>query len=526
MRFVFENHILDPGRRELRRDGERIALEPQVFDLLLHLVRNRERVVSKEDLIATVWRGRTVSDSTLTSRLNAARKAIGDSGEAQRLIRTLARKGIRFVAEVRVEDGGEAVAPARPASPPPSAPGPSELPAIAVLPFTNMGGDVEQEYFADGISEDIITALSKWRSFLVIARNSSFTYKGRNVDVRQMGRELGARYLLEGSVRKSANRVRITAQLIDTTNAAHLWAERYDRELTDIFAIQDEISGHIATVVEPEVGRYEQKLSAAKPATNLQAWDCVHRGMYLLYKFTQADIAEARRLFERAIALDPLFGRAHSSLAYTYQQDILHAYTSDRPRSIVLMLEHARRGVALSNDDSYAHLMLAFAYRWTADHDLAIASARKAIEINPSDSWATAALGGALDLAGEHRQGIDFMARALVLTPRDPHAKYYLTVGARAFIAARDYEGAVSWARKAIEHDPSQGRPFLMVAAAMGHLGRIEEARVALDTCERLQPGFAAKWILWREYRNPADNDHIADGLRKAGMDIPPWQPD
>ena len=523
MPFFFENQILDPERRELRRDAVQVSLEPQVFDLLLYLVRNRDRVVSKEDLIATVWRGRMVSDSTLTSRINAARKAIGDSGEAQTLIRTLARKGFRFVGEVRGDEVREAAAPL-PVVASSFAVGPSERPAIAVLPFTNMGDDTEQEYFADGISEDIITALSKWRSFPVIARNSTFTYKGRSVDVRQIGRDLGARYVLEGSVRKANNRVRITAQLIDAVSAAHLWAERYDRELVDVFDIHDELSQRIAAVVEPELGRHEQRLSAAKPATVLEAWDCLHRGMHLLYKFTKADIAAARPYFERAIELDPVFSRAHTSLAYTHQLDILHNYTADRPASIAELLRLAKRGVELDEDDSYAHMMLCFAYRWAGEFALSIAEGRKAIEVNPSDAWALATLGNSLDLSGQSREGLAFIERALALTPRDPHAKFYMSAAARACVNNRDHAAAESWARKSIGQDPGHARGPLMLAVALGHLGRRDEAQAALEACERIQQGFAATWIAGREYRNPADNEHFAEGLRKAGMDIPPAQ--
>ena len=435
-----------------------------------------------------------------------------DSGEAQRLVRTVPRKGIRFVGEVRSETAVAANAVSPSAA--------SIRPAVAVLPFTNMGGDIDQDYFADGITEDIITALSKWRSFPVIARNSSFTYKGRSVDVRQVGRELGVRYVLEGSVRKAGNRVRVTAQLIDAADGAHLWAERYDRELVDVFAIQDEISQRIAAVVEPELGRHEQRLSSAKAPTNLEAWDCLHRGMHLIYRFTRAAIAAARPCFERAIELDPAFSRAHTSLAYTHQLDILHGYTADRPASIAELLRLAKRGVELDDDDSYAHLMLCFAYRWAGEHALSVAEGRKAIEANPSDAWALATFGNSLDLFGQSRDGLSYMARALVLTPRDPHAKFYLSAGARACLNNRDYAAAETWARKAIAQDPSHARAHLMLAAALGHLGRSEEGRAELDACERIQPAFAATWIASREYRNPADNDHIADGLRKAGMEL------
>ena len=242
--FEFLDHRLDTSRRELRRGSEVIAIEPQVFDLLVHLIENRDRVVSKDDLIATVWGGRIVSDSTLISRINAARKAIGDNGKEQKLIRTIARKGFRFVSEVRflptgtVQTGAADGAPERGRS----ALAQSERPAIAVLPFTNMTGDPAQEYFSDGISEDIITALSKQRWFFVIARNSSFIYKGKPVHLKQIAEELSVGYVVEGSVRKVGQRVRITAQLNDVGTGSHIWAERYDRDLADVFAVQDEIT--------------------------------------------------------------------------------------------------------------------------------------------------------------------------------------------------------------------------------------------------------------------------------------------
>ncbi|HEV2977643.1 MAG TPA: winged helix-turn-helix domain-containing protein, partial [Casimicrobiaceae bacterium] len=248
MKYLFANQVLDTDRRELTRGSRPVAVEPQVFDLLVHLVENRDHVVSKDDLIASVWGGRIVSDSTLTTRINAARRAVGDSGEKQKLIRTIARKGLRFVATVHIQPEGAEPAPAavrtsedtrdrsRPAPPLP------DRPAIAVLPFTNMTGDPGQEYFSDGISEEVITALSKLRWFFVIARNSSFIYKGKSVHMKQVAEELGVGYVVEGSVRRDGDRVRITAQLNDASTGSHIWAERYDRELADVFAVQDEIT--------------------------------------------------------------------------------------------------------------------------------------------------------------------------------------------------------------------------------------------------------------------------------------------
>ncbi|MGH6751740.1 MAG: winged helix-turn-helix domain-containing protein, partial [Bradyrhizobium sp.] len=247
MQFHFSDHVLDARLRELTRAGENVGVEPQVFDLLVYLVQNRDRVVSKDDLMETVWDGRIVSESTLTSRINAARKAVGDSGKDQAVIRTIARKGFRFVGDVSVpaatgEPQGDV--PQLEASPPFAEPPRGHQfslsrPAIAVLPFVNLSGESEQEYFSDGISEDIITALSRLRWFHVMARNSSFSYKGKAVHLKQIGEELGVDYIVEGSVRKDGNHVRIAAQLNCVTTGSHLWAERYDRNLADVFAVQD-----------------------------------------------------------------------------------------------------------------------------------------------------------------------------------------------------------------------------------------------------------------------------------------------
>src|SRR5690348_15320955 len=265
--------MLDTDRRELRRGAESIAIEPQVFDLLVYLVENRERVVSRDDLIASVWGGRIVSDSTLATRINAARKALGDSGEQQRLIRTIARKGLRFVAEVQARSSHDGLADDASHEPPRTALPLPDRPAIAVLPFLNMSGDTEQEYFSDGITEDIITALSRLRWFFVIARNSTFAYKGKNTDVTQVGRELGVRYILEGSVRKSGQRVRITGQLMDATTGNHIWAERYDRELTDIFDLQDEITASVTAAIEPKLLAAEGLRVESRSIEDLDAWD-------------------------------------------------------------------------------------------------------------------------------------------------------------------------------------------------------------------------------------------------------------
>ena len=358
MQFVFGDYVLDPDRRELTRGAEAVAIGPQVFDLLLYLVQNRERVVSKDDLLDAVWGGRIVSESTLTSHINAVRKAIGDSGEEQRLIRTIARKGFRFVGDV--SEGAIAdAAPcerrtARPNEPLAPALALPDKPSIAVLPFLNLSGDPEQDYFADGMVEDIITALSRIRWLFVIARNSSFTYKGRAVDVKQVGRELGVRYVLEGSVRKAANRVRITGQLIDATTGAHLWAERFEGTLDDIFELQDQIAASVVGAIAPQLERAEIERAKRKPTESLDAYDYYLRGMANFHQGTREAIDEALPLFHKAIELDPDFASAYGMAAWCHFWRKLNGWMTDRAQEIAEGARLARRAVELGKDDAVA----------------------------------------------------------------------------------------------------------------------------------------------------------------------------
>ena len=306
--FLFENFALDTKRRELRRGAEVRPVEPQVFDLLEYLVRNRDRVVSKDDLLAAVWNGRIVSEATVASQINAARAAIGDNGEHQRLIRTVLRKGVRFVGEVRehpqpVEQAGQ-----NPAVP--------DRPSIAVLSFQNMSGDPEQEYFVDGIVDDIITGLSRIRWLFVIARNSSFAYKGKAIDVKQMGCELGVRYILEGGVRKAGSRIRLTAQLVEAETGVHLWAQHYDRLLDDIFAVQDEITMSVIGAIEPSLRRAEIDRIKRKRPGSLDAYDFVLRALPFLYSAMPGGVATAIPLLEKALELEPDYARAQADLAW------------------------------------------------------------------------------------------------------------------------------------------------------------------------------------------------------------------
>ena len=392
-----------------------------------------------------------------------------------------------------------------------------ERPAIAVLPFANLSGDPEQEYFADGLTEDIITALSSWRSFPVIARNSTFAYKGQSPDIREVGEALGARYVLEGSLRKSGNRVRVTAQLIDAATGHHLWAEKLDRQLDDIFALQDELTLRIVATVAPELDRAEQKRAHVKDAKSLDAWDYTHRGMAALEEFSGEGNQAAREMFAKALAIDPDYARAWAGTAFAHNRDLLLHLSDDRDVAARAASAAAAKAVALDASDSLAHVMLAIAHMWPGDHDLAIAEARKAVHLNPSNAMAYGVLGTALDAVGEFEAGIVELECAIRISPRDPRNHIFLATIARSWLTLRRYEDALGWARRAIEDRPAYPHSHYMLAAVLGHLDRLDEARAALEDCERLQPGFVAGRADWSPYRDPALNEHLHAGVRKSG---------
>ncbi len=393
-----------------------------------------------------------------------------------------------------------------------------ERPAVAVLPFDNMSGDPDEAYFADGLAEEIITTLSLWRSFPVIARNSSFAFKGKGLGIEQIARELGARYVLEGSTRRSGNRLRITAQLIDAQTSHHLWAERYDRVLEDVFNLQDEIAQRIAATVEPELAQAELKKSARKRPESLSAWDFYIRGMQQLHLFSPEGNERARELFEAAIALDPEYSDAHAGLAWSYLRDIWLEVYDDRSGPLAKAFQSARRSVALDRASSTAHLALGTAHIWANEHDPSIAETRVAMDLNPSNVHACLALGNRLDLVGCAAEGVPLLEYALKLNPHDPRNAIYYGYLARAHVNARRYDEALNCAQEAVRRRPDLPHVQHMLAICLGHLGRAEEAQTAARACDAAQPGFVRKRTDWNVYRDPEANRHLLDGLRKAGI--------
>jgi adenylate cyclase len=519
MRYLFEDYVLDTDRRELCRGGKVVRLEPQAFDLLEYLIRNRERVVGRDDLIASIWCGRIVSDSAMTTRINAARHAIGDTGKAQRLIKTVPRKGIRFVGVVRAEDAGGPDASSRRSTPYVALP---DKPSIAVLAFTNMGGDPAKDYFSDGITEDIITGLSRFSELFVIARNSSFQYKGRSPDIRQVGRELGVRYILEGSVRRDGDRVRISAQLIDAVTGAHRWAERYDRELKDIFAVQDELSRAIVAVLVAQVNKAEAERTLLKPPATWQAYDFFMRASDLYSRMWSplnvANLYEARRLLDRTISLDPNYARAYAALAHTHLTAWVHALDEDclSPAALERALRYARTAVQLDPNLPTAHADLGTMLTFAGRHEQSIAEFEKAAALNPNfTDWR---FGMALLRAGEPVRATQVIETHMRYDPFCwPSAPGQLGL---ARYLLKEYAQALPPLRECVSRAPNMRMGHVWLAANLAQLGQLDEAHAEAAEILRLDPKYTIEGTQrqFSRFKRPEDAEHLFDGLRKAGV--------
>jgi TolB-like protein len=524
LQFHFANHRLDTDRRELRRGGEIVAVEPQVFDLLVHLVQHRDHVVTKDDLFEHIWQGRIVSESTLTSRINAVRKAVGDSGHDQAVIRTIARKGFRFVGEVRMP---AAVAPpaadgARDASsqtaPVTTALPVLDRPAIAVLPFVNMSGDQEQDYFADGISEDIITALSKLRWFYLMARNSSFAYKGKSVHLKQLGEELGVDYIVEGSVRKDGDLVRITAQLNDVATGGHLWAERYDRALADVFAVQDEITQSIVAAIEPQLYAAENFRAQRKAPDNIDAWGLVMRALAHYWRVTRADNLVAQALLEKAISFDRHYGQALGLLAACHTFSA-HMGWEEMGRALEVAERSALSAIHADSEDAWAHYALASVYLFNRRFDDSLAEFELALKLNPNFSPARGVYGVALAYCGRWEDGDRAAREALRLSPRDPFAAIYDGVAAYCQFLGRNYAEAIRLAREGLRQRSDFVGAHRVLTAAAAMAGETELAKSALAETRRAQPNISLAWLASEmPFKLDADREHYLEAFRRAGL--------
>ena len=520
MRYLFGNCTLDIQRREFRRGGELVALTPQVFDVLVHLVRNRDRVVGKDDLIATVWNGRIVSDSALTTRLNAARTAIGDSGEQQRLIKTLPRRGFRFIGDVHEE----APSPVRAENTTPEEQRPTPVlpdkPSIAVLPFVVIGGDPEQEYFAHGMAEEIITALSRCNWMFVISRNSSFAYKDSAIDVRQVGRELGVRYVLEGSVRRARDRLRITGQLVDTLSGAHIWAERFEGMTSEVFDLQDRVTEGVVAAIEPKVRLAEIERLKHKPARDLTAYDLLLRAQALEYEYTDESLTAALDCLKRALAIEPLYAPAMALAAYCYAERRQQGWAKDMQAETAEGLRLATRALELDKEDANVLWMAAVAVRILgADPHRARELVERSLQLNPNSAIALATAGFAETFLANPAKALEYLRRAERLSPLDPKGWYMAAAGALAHFVADQFEDAARSARKALAQNPCFAPSMRVLVASLARLGRLDDAGHILKELLREEPHLTITTLRSRlRHMDETALARFLEALRIAGL--------
>ncbi|QHO73630.1 CadC-family transcriptional regulator [Bradyrhizobium sp. CCBAU 051011] len=516
MRYLFEDFALDTDKRELRRGIDAVSVTPQAFDVLLYLVRNRQRVVSKDDLISAIWGGRAISDAALATRLNAARAAIGDTGDQQRLIKTLQRKGFRFIGSVHeIGERDDAAAPNGALQP-----RLSDKPSIAVLPFQTIPARPEQEYFADGLVDDIITALSRFRTLFVIARNSSFTYKGKAVDIKHVGQELGVRYVLEGSVRKAGTRLRISAQLIDVATGAHLWADRFEGALGNVFDFQDKVALQVVGAIAPEVDRAEIDRASRRRTDNIDAVTAYYRGLpHIRFPTTPQNNEAALRHFEQAIALDPSFAPAYGGAATCIAWRRANKWPGDIVEDNAQVLRIARRLKELGTDDAMALNVVGFLLFWFAlDFNGGVEMIERAIHFNPTYGPALHARGLIRGWQGESDAAVADLELALHLSPRDPF-NYNAMLGlALAHHNAGRHTEAGEWADKAVRAFP----PAFNVGMAQAILcyvgaGRLEDAQKLMVELLRLSPG-ARRSTVTAPHFSPKLRAELFEAMIKAGL--------
>jgi adenylate cyclase len=515
LRYLFDDCALDIDCRELRRGGDQVALEPQVFDLLVFLVRNRQRVVGRDELITSVWHGRIVSESALNTRIHAARCAIGDSGDEQRLIKTSRGRGIRFVGPVKEE-----------------APQPeqqketrnlSDQPSIAVLAFTNLSGDPGEDYFSEGITEDILTELSRFSELLVISSNSSFQYKGKSIDLRLVGRELGVRYVLQGSIRKTGIHIRVNAHLINAVTGALCWAERYDRKLEEIFVLQDDVARTIVAMIAAHVNKVETERALAKPPTSWQAYDYYMRAAEkfrcFLSSLSKDDLQGGRQLLRQALAIDPGYARAHAAFSVTYVSLWVHWWDDDCPWASALdhASQSAYEAVRLAPNLPDAHVALGWALIWRRQHEAAIAAFERAFALNPNLTNFRFAF--ALVLAGDPSRALALLETHMRLDPfYDPHAPAIMGF---AYYMLKRYVEALPHLHECVSRAPNMRTGRVWLAATYAQLGQLDSARLEAMQVLRIDPSFTINRAnIFITLRRPEDAKHFHTGLQAAGLPI------
>ncbi|MEP2533377.1 winged helix-turn-helix domain-containing protein [Shimia sp.] len=486
----------------LTRDGLDISVEPQVFELLVMLAENPDRLVTKDEIVEKVWQGRSVSDGAITSRINAVRKAVGDDGRTQRVIRTIPMRGFRFVAELEREQAAQV---------------PSQNNCtIAVMPFRNLSSDPEQKFFAEGMLEDLVMKLSRVRWMQVIASATTATYSADLSDPGSIAKALDVRYLVTGSIRKSENMVRVGAQLMDAQNGWSIWAENFDRELDDIFNVQDEITATVVAMVENEVGNVEQADAERANPTKLEAWTLYHKGMSRL----RNDAALMRNvgftdLFDQAIALDPQFALARSARAFSEYWAFIEG---QREADFDLAFENAERAITIDPREPFAHHALGALHFACRNHESSIAAFDRALELNPSFAWSMHLQATNFAYLCDTERANILIDEAIRLSPRDTLIGLFLAMKSMIRLVEGKFDETVKWGRKAMAY-PQPRWVHLYVLSASAHLGQWDEVEDVLTIISRLRPEFTLNYVdkTFPLFTGQA-KERMLEGLRKAGL--------
>jgi TolB-like protein len=509
--IAFGPFLLNPNNGTLFRDGELVAIGQRGALLLGALLRSPGQVLTKAELIEAAWPETAIEESNLSVQIASLRKLLGPSPHGGEWIATIPRVGYRFVGEPKAT-----VSARRPA-----ARAETVLPSLAVLPFLNLSRDAEQDYLADGMVEDIITALSRFKSFAVIARNSSFVYKSRAADVGQVARELGVRYVLQGSVRRAGDRLRITAQLVDGTSGAHIWADKFDGVVKNVFNVQDRITESVVEVIEPQIRRSEIERSRRKPPENLDAYDLYLRALSRIYKHRPDDNAEGYAQIIRAIALEPDYGPFLTSGVFALQYRIAAGWPPLTSDDRTACLDLARRALANADDDATVLAVCGNALvQVDRDYDRGLQVLANAIEANPNNQTALFFAAIAKLHCGSLEESLEHSRRVIQMSPGDPMAHWTMAAIAHANMALGNYQEALKAAERSLAVNPDYDPAYWMLIAANAHLGRMKEARHWLTKFRALSPGTTIARIReGQPAKDPSRMAAILDGLRLAGLE-------
>ena len=516
MQYQFKPFTLDTDRYELCREGKRLRCEPQVIELLILLIQNRHRVVTKEEINATVWRGRIVTEASLSSRIKSLRQLLGDNAKNQHYIRTVHKKGFQFIAPVQTDPQQVEIESTVLAE----VSGKPQRPAVAVLPFENLSDAPDQEYFSDGITSDIITHLSKHRWIDVTARNTTFGYKGKSLDVRQLGNELNVDYIVEGSVQRAGKRIRVSAHLVDTSKGHHLWADRYDGEVEDIFTLQDQITEKIVARIEPEIGYAERnKVVQTRPA-NLAAWDYYHLGINHFFKFTGEDNLEAQRLLKQSYEQDNGFGEAYAWWAYAVILGMVYWDTKPTQPLMDAALAACNKALSLDGQNASFHALKARILLARCEYGAALLENETAIELNPTFAAAHCGLGDSLAYEGRYEESMTSFEKSIELSPNDPQLWAFYTYGALALLFKKEFEKALQWLDKAATIPNYQYWTIAHRIVALVYLDQVETAKHNADKLRRLNPKFCLQFAREKLFylKMPEQIELYMDGLKKAGI--------